>query len=649
MSTFSFCNKTFVVLLFLCLSINNVCSQVPDSAIKWNGDKEKYTSGIGTKNDPFILEQPSQLAYLSDGGEYKGKYFKVVNDFDMAFIPWTPIAPFETSCFQGKIDFDGHTIYNLSVEKSSGAVGLFGYVKNADISNIKFSKTCKVSGTDLTGMLVACAENTSIRQVFTEGEVYSCSLLPKTGGVVGYAINTHCQDIINGAVVVNDGTGISGNEPLLNVGGIIGSGIDCEILRCGNSGMIKAYAPHNLTIGEVGGILGSSDNCLISYSFNKGDVYCNLRYVRSGNNGTKSFVAGIVGGTNGATVVGCYNVGHIYGTSYWNGKYACIMSCHDSSVNPQYKPLVNCFSTWMITGCEATSYTCKDNRFNGIQVTVDEINSSYIVGKMNDGTSSFVKDEYPYVNGGLPFFSTILAKNIRTEDATVLSAQSAELFGSAFFTGYKVIAYLFRIKGKGESEWIEYKSLSKNLLLDNLEPDKTYDFVFGMQISDGSCFWSENTTSFKTLPIYSEVFTLGVRDITEHSAVINGAVVMDENEELISYGFVLKSLNAEETVYVSDNKKDEYYSVVIDGLEPETQYCVVAFAETDLGVVYGDEVIFSTLPATANGISKLFEGGEVTIYTLNGVKVYSGEIGNMDLGYGVYILKKGSRYYKIVI
>ena len=191
--------------------------------------------------------------------------------------------------------------------------------------------------------------------------------------------------------------------------------------------------------------------------------------------------------------------------------------------------------------------------------------------------------------------------------------------------------------------------MSKKIKLDNLEPNTTYDVVFGMQTGDGLCFWSENYTSFKTLPIYSEVFTIGIEDITSHSVVINGAVVLGANENLISYGFVIRTFDAPDTILYSVNKEEEYFSLMVDGLLPETQYSVCAFAEIDLGIIYGDPIVFSTNSSSYNGIFCNYDDEMVVIYNLEGVEVYRGDKSSVKLVNGVYIVQSGNRIYKIQI
>ena len=125
--------KNFL-LYFLCI-FSSYCSQVKAQTSKWDGSHEKIDKGIGTKSDPFIITKASQFAYLSEGYEFEGKYFSIQVDIDLDNITWTPIEAFESSPFKGNIDFNHHCVYNMNVS-GERAIGLFGYVCNASISNL---------------------------------------------------------------------------------------------------------------------------------------------------------------------------------------------------------------------------------------------------------------------------------------------------------------------------------------------------------------------------------------------------------------------------------------------------------------------------------------------------------------------------------
>ena len=58
------------------------------SAQSWDGTSaEVWTQGEGTEQAPYLIEKPSNLAYLSQkvtaGESYEGKFFKLTTNLDM--------------------------------------------------------------------------------------------------------------------------------------------------------------------------------------------------------------------------------------------------------------------------------------------------------------------------------------------------------------------------------------------------------------------------------------------------------------------------------------------------------------------------------------------------------------------------------------
>lgn len=639
----------FAKFILALLFIISMLTPFRSFAEKWSGEIEKYEKGIGTSNSPFLIEKPSHLAYLVNSGTFKGKFFKVTNDLDFNEIPWVPICSFEDSPFQGAIDFDYHHISNLNVETSTRSAGLFGYVRNAKISNLTFDQNCIVKGDALTAMLVGYACDTELSNIVVRGKVQSSGYNPQTGGVLGCGINVIVYDVLNYANVIHSTNVQSGSTPILQIGGIVGFGDGVTLKRCANFGYIQGYDPQALAICEVGGIVGSALNgSYVSHCFNQGEVVGRLRYVRFGNNGTKSYVGGIVGGQIGAIIQSCYNTGLISGESYWSGKYACIMSCDDWSVNDNYTPLKNCFSTWEINGCQARSYTCNQKEFNGQKASEEEINSKYIIELMNNGTNNYLADRYPWINNGLPFFNSIKAYNLVTEDAKEITATSALLKGSAHYSGYDVDRWMFRIKNKSEEKWTVYETMGMSYSIDKLEPNSTYDYQFGMITSENETIWSKNIIEFKTSVIFSEAFTICIDEIYSDSAIIRGAIVVDDTEELISYGIRYRSIGEEEKILYGNNLKDNYFTVTITHLEPETQYEVRTFANLNIGEIFGDKLLFYTSNAGINQIIQL--DSTWLVYNLKGENL--GEKTHADilkLPQGIYFIRSNESIKKIVV
>lgn len=125
--------KILLIFTAALLSIGNVFAEQT-----WNGTSSTaWTKGTGTASDPYLIESPAHLKYLSTrvnaGNTYSGKYFKQTQDFNINSKTWTSIGT-STNKFAGIYDGGGKYISNF---KSP----IFGYVNNATIKNLTMQGT----------------------------------------------------------------------------------------------------------------------------------------------------------------------------------------------------------------------------------------------------------------------------------------------------------------------------------------------------------------------------------------------------------------------------------------------------------------------------------------------------------------------------
>ena len=139
---------------------------------------------------------------------------------------WTPIGN-ATNNYTGKFDGKGHTISGLYVKSTTDAyVGLFGYVRNAEISNV------------------------GVEDSYFDGAVYA-------GGICGHGVSITITNCYSTGEVRSSGSNSY-------VGGICGdcisfSGSPVTITNCYNIGEVSGSGDY------VGGVCGSSSsNCVIS-------------------------------------------------------------------------------------------------------------------------------------------------------------------------------------------------------------------------------------------------------------------------------------------------------------------------------------------------------------------------------------------------
>jgi len=159
-------------------------------------------SGMGTKNDPFIIDNTAKLDQLASrvnaGETYAGAYFKVTDDISYSYSSsWDDVTSAESNFdiigvygqqFSGVFDGGGHTISGIRYyNPSKYFVGLFGTLVSATIRNLTLADT-RITADDRSGCI---AGNTM------GGVIENCHVLANVclhdkgsgcdhGGIVGY-------------------------------------------------------------------------------------------------------------------------------------------------------------------------------------------------------------------------------------------------------------------------------------------------------------------------------------------------------------------------------------------------------------------------------------------------------------------------------
>ncbi len=328
------------------------------SANVWDGSVDIEWAGSGTKDDPYLIGNPAELAGLSliirDRAAYSDLYYDVwdayftqtadflMNDggdrFGETMIgqnEWTPIS----GDFSGRYDGGGHTIRGVYINTDAGSCGVFG-MTYADISNLilKDSYIYSSDGLHIGGIagragIIQDCENyaTVIGDDYVGGVAgYASKTLSCTnygdvrgeqyvGGVVGYSTdeNDGMSACVNyGTVCGDDYVGGTvgrayfatdcGNEGVVNgnryVGGVVGQA--SRLKNCVNSGTVSG-------VENVGGV--------VAY----GEDICGA--VNHGNVSGDSNVGGAIGMVNDiaennystGNVVGRYHVGGVAGYISW--------------------------------------------------------------------------------------------------------------------------------------------------------------------------------------------------------------------------------------------------------------------------------------------------------------------------------------------
>ena len=260
--------KRVVALL---LAVVMVWSLLPTAVLAAGGE----LAGDGRADSPYQIADAADLmafAELVNGGE-SGICAELTANIDLTGEDWVPIGVNGAS-YSGTFDGKYFTV-TLDVTANGSYeyeyIGLFGYLENAAIRNLKTDGSIRVTA--------------------------DCQSYPVVGGIAACVGSdsgfTNCKNAI--AITVDEDTGLNGN----GAGGIVGMMYaDVTFEQCTNWGAISVGS--STCCMGVGGIAGYSDNVIqISYCYN----YADIEYYDS-----DGAMGGLIGSCNNdITAVGCYS------------------------------------------------------------------------------------------------------------------------------------------------------------------------------------------------------------------------------------------------------------------------------------------------------------------------------------------------------
>ena len=177
--------------------------------------------GSGTEADPYLIYNSNQLDWLAtrvneDGNDYKGKYFKLMDDITYSTAGLgdtesnftaigTAISDTKTNFFQGHFNGNGKTISGIRIYKGGHGQtdyyqGLFGYISTgAEVKNVTLTDA-RIAGRTNVGGIVGYNENGTIdkchvtssviiravvNDAFSHGGIVGCNYGNKTYGYEG--------------------------------------------------------------------------------------------------------------------------------------------------------------------------------------------------------------------------------------------------------------------------------------------------------------------------------------------------------------------------------------------------------------------------------------------------------------------------------
>ena len=168
--------KLIACLLVVAMFVSNTfLSELSPFVMKvhaaWDGTvAESFSSGEGTEESPYIIENESEFAYfgslLAQGVDFVGVYFELNNDIDMTGNTWTG----KSGSFNGEICGNGHTILLDTMLFSS--IGASGKITLLNIKNISTTSSMAVCVSN-SGIIESCG----ISNCIEEKEVYKKGLV----------------------------------------------------------------------------------------------------------------------------------------------------------------------------------------------------------------------------------------------------------------------------------------------------------------------------------------------------------------------------------------------------------------------------------------------------------------------------------------
>lgn len=293
----------------------------------WNGSAaSSFESGEGTRENPYIIANANQLAYLAnlvnDGNSYYASCcYKLSSDIilnDTAdYESWSEKPPENTwqpigysnssddhSYFCGTFDGDDHTISGMYISSDKSYTGLFGIVRNGSVKNLTV-KESYVSGSEYTGGIAGyfasdASSGTGFSYCSFSGKVVSSG--SNAGGIAGY-FRAEGNDNIAGIECCC----ASGSVKSLNscAGGITGVGEadtgSVKIINCLNDAAVYA---ENKSSGGIAGAMRAANGGAIAVSC------CNTGKITAKQNADAC--GGITGNISLASGEGQVNISYCY-------------------------------------------------------------------------------------------------------------------------------------------------------------------------------------------------------------------------------------------------------------------------------------------------------------------------------------------------
>lgn len=387
--------KVLYIMLFLILGMNLTAQSV------WDGEREAIINGAGTENDPYLIENAQQLAWLVYviNWDYsiwtKDKHFLLTTDIDLngnADNQWIPIGagPSTTAhkYFEGVFDGGFHKITGIYIDNNNAV---------SDNNSIWVST--------YVGFFAELGLDAVVKNLYLEGSIVNSKI---SGGFSGK--NGNFEYCISDVYIESDNNASAG----------ISAFGSPYMTNCANLGNITGKNG----VGGIAGMNGVIENC-----YNIGTI--------KGEN----MIGGIAG--RGYQLKNCYNVGEV--------------SYNENSTNvgaivgnkPSGGSVTNCH---YLEGCIAQT-----NEYGEPQ-TAEFMRSQEFVNILNNDTDVWAYDE-DNTNDGYPVFGNTMfgIEDIITDFPNMVTVYPNPVVDKVFVVGDVTSCEIYDLVGK------RVKSISTNM------------------------------------------------------------------------------------------------------------------------------------------------------------------------------------------
>ena len=378
------------IFLFLAISLFSIPAM--HAVVTWNGTTSKiWTQGTGTAADPYLIETPANLAYLSAqvsaGNTYTGVYFLQTEDFNLNSKTWKPIGS-DTYKFSGI--YDGGNKYISNPTES-----LFGHINNATIQNLilqgnELSKMLTYSDL-ITACLVKCTYG-ECQLINCHNKIESMDITYNNGdskdgfvgGLVGCAKGSKLEMIQCSNASIFYHTKLSSYSSMTYFGGLLGGASSGEIYidKCYNTSKSIVNSGYAQSASLAGDLSGAS-NILMQRSYSKGDA--NMAFILYGNGAIK----------------GCYHIGNINNNYYSGGNRITAITTKNAIKSNCYVVLSN-YSSQEGWGNKTTfCFQTGGDLENGTYLSNEQMKQSSFLPMLNTLGDYFTMD-LEGINDGYP-------------------------------------------------------------------------------------------------------------------------------------------------------------------------------------------------------------------------------------------------------